>query len=372
MTQFSLSKNIDPWDGFLREAPGASAKEYLPAFEGKRILVTGAGGFIGSALARSLASCPVETLLLMDNAEHGLYLLDQEIPAGDSYPDYRIIVGSVCDQSLLTEVFTRHRPHIVFHAAALKHVQLMETNPFAAVEVNTIGTEIVVRNAAIHSVEQLILVSTDKAVDPISVMGASKRLAELVVLSYSSSTQMKALRLCNVLGSTGSVAPLFQRQLTQGLPLTLTHREATRFFISIDRTVACLLATAGQHCRGIFVPEVGAAYRIEELARFMVEKCMALQSEIIYTGLRNGDKLRERMTSSLEQCASHSHADLITMVESPHLKWAQLETGLQLLREALATRDLRRLIGHLRELVPEYAAGEWLHANASPTGAESR
>jgi FlaA1/EpsC-like NDP-sugar epimerase len=368
MSRLSILKSLDPWDGFLQEPAGGSAEQYLPALAGKRVLITGAGGFIGSALARAFTSIPIESLLLLDNSEHGLYLLDQQFQASDLPTDYRFIVGSVCDEAMLKELFARYRPHIVFHAAAMKHVQLMEANPFAAVEVNTLGTEMVARNASVYGVEQLVLISTDKAVDPISVMGASKRLAELIVLSQPSPSA-KVLRLCNVLGSTGSVAPLFERQLSQGRPLTLTHCEATRFFISIERTVICLLATVGKDAKGIFIPEVGAAYRIEELARFMAEKCLHGPVEIHYTGLRRGDKLHEQMTSSRERWIRSAPADLITKVDSVALRADLLDGGLGRLKKAVAMRGLPDLIRTLRQLVPEYTAGEWLQVDTGTAAA---
>lgn len=360
MDYFSHLKRDEPWDGFLQEPDVTSTGDLQQTFAGKRILVTGAGGYIGSALARSLACLPVEHLLLLDNTEHGLYLLDQEFNSKALSFACSMVVGNICDTLLLRNVFERYKPHIVFHAAALKHVQLMEVNPFAAVETNALGTQTMARMAARYQAEQFILVSTDKAVDPISIMGASKRLAELVILANSTPTDMKALRLCNVLGSTGSVAPLFREQLRNGQPLTVTDRNATRLFLSIGRAVECLLRTACKDETGLFIPQTGAAYRIEALAQFLAAKLATDDTQIVHTGLRVGDKLHERMISARERLSTEDMKNLIIACMSESVQAEQLEKVFGELSRTMSTRSLYDLIQTVKRLVPEYAASKLL------------
>ena len=270
-----------------------------------------------------------------------------------------MLVGSVSNERFVQEVFQRGEPQIIFHAAALKHVQLMERNPFAAVETNALGTRRIAEAAARYTAEQLILISTDKAVDPISIMGASKRLAELVLLSCQSSTKMTTVRLCNVLGSTGSVAPLFLQQITRHLSVTVTDREATRYFLSLERTVACLLSAAVAVHDGLLVPQTGAAYRIDDLAHFLIKKSAA-NTSIRYTGLRTGDKLHEQLTSSREQMAAANVTNELVSVYGPPVEAARLNESLNEILQAISQRDLLRLLQVIRQMVPEYVVSERL------------
>ncbi len=353
-------KNGAPWEGFLNESSLAADEEPARTFAGKRVLVTGAGGYIGSALARALSRLPIEQLLLLDNSEYGLYLLENDLSAKPASFSYKMIVGSICDQAIVEELFAEQQPHIIFHAAALKHVQLMESNPFAAVETNALGTARVAQLAARCHAEQMVLVSTDKAVHPISIMGASKRLAELFMLSISSATTMKTLRLCNVLGSTGSVAPLFQHQLQQGMPVTVTHPDATRFFLSIERTVECLLHLASVEKSGLFIPQTGAPYRIEDLARFLLGKASAEERRIVHTGLRVGDKLHEQMMSNCEQQSVEVLDERVLACRSVPPEAGQLEQRFDDLRRSVSSRHLLSLLHFLHQLVPDYEASEAL------------
>jgi FlaA1/EpsC-like NDP-sugar epimerase len=332
------------------------------AVEGKRILVTGAGGYIGSALARSLSTLPVDDLVLLDIAEHGLYEVDQELGPADSIPR-KLVVGSISDRGLIDELFEKHQPQIIFHAAAHKHVPLMEANPFAAAETNVLGTHIMAEAAGQFKAEQFVLLSTDKAVDPISIMGASKRLAELIVLANASSTQMKVLRLCNILGSSGSVAPLFCRQVEQGSSVTVTHPEATRYFLSTAQSVQYLLATVSPaYSGGLYVPPVGTPYRIQALAQFLIDTISLAdpRSEIVFTGLREGDKLHEKMLSSRESLMESERA--LTPVASSQVNSSHLMKSLHAINDALQRRDLARLLHATKAAVPEYSAGESLRS----------
>lgn len=337
-------------------------------FEGRRVLVTGAGGSIGSELARSLAGLGVEALVLLDNDEYGLSATERELRMA-RLSRCECYTGDVCDGRLLNRVFERHRPDVVFHAAALKHVPDLERNPFAAVQVNILGTWKVIEAAAQHGAEQLILLSTDKAVDPISIMGATKRVAELMVLANRTPTRMKAVRLCNVIGSSGSVAPLFMAQIAHREMLTITHSEATRLFVSLSNAVHLLLCAAGRNfATGLAVPRVAVAKKIEDLACFLMERVAGFvahedaRARIVCIGLRPGDKLHEAMVSGRERIVlnGRSNTSALTDVWTPTLTAEQLKAHVHQVGVALENRRLGDLLWLMREVVPEYEPTEVL------------
>ena len=259
----SPALNLVPcaWESFLDRAPLALDRAQVSAsLQGKRILITGAGGWIGSALTRSIAGFAPNQLVLLEAAERNLYEIDTALRQLPCPIEHVSVLGSVSQPALLAEIFIRYRPQIVYHAAAFKHVPLMEQNPFAAIENNSIGTHLLVEAVSVNAeTEQLILLSTDKAVDPVSIMGASKRIAELVMLApRTASARMKAVRLGNVLGSEGSIVPLFLKQILAGQPVTVTHPEVRRYFLTTEDAVALLLhAASAETPQGILVPELG-------------------------------------------------------------------------------------------------------------------
>jgi FlaA1/EpsC-like NDP-sugar epimerase len=318
----------------------------IPGVTGRRVLVTGAGGFIGAELVRTCVASGVSQIVLLETAEQALFSVDQEMSAR-GYGDRCVpILGSVCDGALLAALFEEHRPEVILHAAALKHVPLMERNPFAAVETNSLGTWLLARIAQEHRVRRMILVSTDKAVAPHSIMGASKRIAELVMLAHPNFT---ALRLVNVIGSPGSVAPLFAEQIAQAGPVTVTHPAARRFFITLDEVVALVAeAMAADSDRGILVPDPGEPVLIADLARRMIA---SRDVRIVFTEQRPGDKLEESLISSRERYTVDSSASL-RCVSSPAV--ADLDAQMHALQAAIAARDSPFLLRLVEVLVPDY------------------
>jgi FlaA1/EpsC-like NDP-sugar epimerase len=328
------------------------------------VLVTGAGGFIGSEMVRVLAASGAEPIILLEIAEQALFTVSAEM-ASRGYGDRCIpILGSVGDPALLAALFDEHRPELILHAAALKHVPLMERNPFAAVAVNGIGTWLLAQIAAEHRARQMILVSTDKAVAPHSIMGASKRIAELAVLAHPDFAT--AVRLVNVIGSPGSVVPLFAEQIASGGPVTVTHRVASRFFITLNEVVDLLAQALDASARGILVPDPGEPIRIEDIARRMIA-ASGRNVPVVFTAPRPGDKVEESLVSSHERCHSRAAPGLRRVigpaVTDPEAHIGALET-------AIATRNLPGLLRLVGDLVPEYEPSVLLrHATPEPVAA---
>jgi FlaA1/EpsC-like NDP-sugar epimerase len=317
-------------------------RDFTAGLAGQSVLVTGAGGYIGSALAKAIAAAAPSRLVLLDSGEQNLFEVSQHVPG-------EAILGTIADASLLDDLFHRFRPRVIFHAAAFKHVPLLEQNPFAAIHNNAIGTYTLVQSALRHGPSCLVLVSTDKAVNPHSIMGASKRIAELVVVSQANAAhRMNAVRLGNVIGSTGSVIPIFRRQIAACEPVTVTHRDATRYFLSLGSAVDTILACGSADCTGrILLPDLGAPVRIEDLARSMMGDT---QLPIRFTGLRPGDKLAEDLLLANE--VEEGTVGPLTIIRTPALDPAALDTMMERLS---AARTLDALLSAVSALVPEYA-----------------
>lgn len=339
-----------PWDDLLRPARAL----HSPHLAGQRILITGAAGSIGSALTHAVAASSPAALILLDTSENGLYQLDRSLHAANSH-DHIPLLGSVTNQTTLDHLFRHHHPQIIFHAAALKHVPLMEQNPFAALENNALGTLTLANAALAHRSHHLVLVSTDKAVDPHSIMGASKRIAELILLSLATpATRMTAVRLCNVIGSQGSVLPLFREQLAHNLPLTVTDPESHRYFIPLDRAIEALLsALHSTSTSALLLPDITTPIRILDLATHLLRTHPTTTSSIEFTGLRPGDKLTEHLLSPREQVVSSPNQTLRSL-HTPLPALTTLHAALTTLREAIHTHDLPQLLRAIHTLVPEY------------------
>ena len=325
----------------------------------RRVLVTGAGGSIGSELARQIARFSPASLLLLDRAESALFEIDRELRALWPQLDPRPLVADVGDEGRLRRLFAEHRPEVVFHAAAHKHVPLMESHVGEAVRNNVLATRGLGKLAAEAGTEALVLISTDKAVRPTSVMGASKRLAELVIQDLDAryaGTRFLAVRFGNVMGSAGSVLEIFRRQIAEGGPLTVTHPEMTRYFMTIPEA-AQLVLQAGAMGEGgeIFVLDMGEPVRIVDLARKMIALsgfAPGREIGIAFTGLRPGEKLAEELGLDDERIAKTRHPKIFIGKLSPYPAETveQALTALATLVEAGDDGALRTL---LSELIPE-------------------
>jgi FlaA1/EpsC-like NDP-sugar epimerase len=333
---------------------------------GRNILVTGAGGWIGSALSKALIRDKPRKLILLDHSERSLYHIDAELKALHRDVAQKSILGDVCDAKLLDEIFELDGPEIVYHAAAYKHVPLLENNPIAAIRNNALGTNTLVEAAERHGVSSLVMISTDKAVEASSILGASKRVAELALMRWDSpGAQMRALRLGNVLASEGSVVPLFQRQISQGGPVTVTHPDAKRYFVPLEKALELILLAARlPGGGGIFAPDLGSPVRIVDLAAQLITELRSTNGAevpILYTALRPGDKKTEKMCAEREWLEATTDSRL-SRVRTNENCLQQYDVLIGDLARGVEERDLASLLEVLRKLVPEYNPSEELLA----------
>lgn len=350
----SSLQNLD-WRSFLARPQLPSPPPHLlNALKQQPILITGAGGSIGSALALSLRALALSKLILLEASESNLYALERDWATSGDASSMTPVLGSTADAALLDEIFATHAPGIVFHAAAFKHVPLMEEQPLAAVANNIFATETLTQAAAAHGA-RVILLSTDKAVAPASLMGATKRVAEQIVLARSGTV----LRLGNVLASRDSVAEVFMRQIIEGGPITVTDPAARRYFLTLDEAVNLLLNATLHHEPGtLLAPILAATHYIRDLARFMADEFAPnCGIAIKFTGLRPGDKETEELWSA-EDRTSSSNLDGLVSVDTARLTDVQLKNRLTSLRTTLDARDLPDALTHLRALVPDYTPSQ--------------
>ena len=322
--------------------------------EGKVVLVTGAGGTIGGELVRQIVGFKPARLVLFEHSEYQLYLIERElVDAGCAVPLHPVL-GDVRDARHVEHVFATHKPQIVFHAAALKHVPLAEENPEETLLTNVEGTRLVGEAALRHAAEAMVLISTDKAVHPGNVMGASKRLAEKLLQELQGgATRFLAVRFGNVLGSTGSVVPRFQKQLEAGGPLTVTHPDMTRYFMTVREAVELVIQAAalgGEEQGGLFVLDMGEPVKIDELARQMVRLAGLEEGavEIVYTGLRPGEKMHEELFYAGEALEQTSHGAI------RRVAGGEAVSDVVALVAACQGRQREAALAELRRLVPEF------------------
>ena len=331
----------------------------------KTVLVTGGGGSIGSELCRQIVKYDPKRLVILDIYENNLYDIEMELRA--EYPKLNLeaIVASIRDKARLNNVFETYKPEIVFHAAAHKHVPLMEKSPLEAIHNNVFGTYNVVNCADEYGVEKFVLISTDKAVNPTNIMGASKRVCEMIVQAKNkvSKTEYVAVRFGNVLGSNGSVIPLFKKQIERGGPVTVTHKDITRFFMTIPEAVQLILQ-AVTYAKGgeIFVLDMGEPVKIYDLAVSLIkllgyEPNVDIPIEI--TGLRPGEKLYEEILMSEEGLTSTKH-DKIFISKPMHMEMTELEEKLNILKELEYNEKYsnENIKNAMKEVVPTYREPE--------------
>jgi FlaA1/EpsC-like NDP-sugar epimerase len=328
-------------------------------FNNKTVLITGAAGSIGSEITRQVTHFKYHKIILIDQAESDLYDLQQEL-CQKSHHDIYAIVADVRNKDRLAKIFKQYQPDIVFHAAAYKHVPLMEDNPYEAIQVNVLGTKNVSDLALAFKVDKFVMISTDKAVNPTNVMGATKRVAEMYIncLNQGGHTKFITTRFGNVLGSNGSVIPLFKKQIENGGPLTVTHKEITRYFMTIPE--ACLLvleAGAMGHGGEIFVFDMGASMKIYDLALNMIRLSGLRYPEDIaikITGLRPGEKLYEELLSDKE-LTLETYNEKIKIAKVPEVDCEIIRDRLEVLA-TLKNAEATALVAVLKEIVPEYVS----------------
>ncbi len=340
-----------------REEMHVVSRDAGAVLSGKRVLVTGAGGSIGSELCRQVYSFGPSELIMLDHDESNLHRLQLDLWSEAAMDSDPVLVADIRDRERIHQVFRDHRPQVVFHAAALKHLPVLEKHPCEGVKSNVRGTENLVEAAIAHEVERFVLISTDKAANPTSVLGATKRLAELVLQTHGgSSTVLSAVRFGNVLGSRGSLLHVIREQLASGSPVTVTHPDVTRFFMTIEEAVGLVLEAARMaEGTATYVLDMGQPVRIVELVENFARMLSIPSVDFRFTGLRPGEKLAEELFADDEEQVPTAHAG-ISMARPP-IRIAGFRSELQQLYDAANHNRPDEVFHSLRNLVPEYDPG---------------
>jgi len=326
---------------------------------GKTVMITGAAGSIGSEIVKQVSRFNPKTVVLFDQAESELYNLELEIANNYKTSDYKIIIGDITNKERLEYIISRYKPEIIFHAAAYKHVPMMENNPAEAVNTNIKGTRNIADLADKYKVSRFVMISTDKAVNPTNVMGASKRIAEIYVQSLNNKSETKYIttRFGNVLGSNGSVIPLFKKQIEAGGPITVTHEEITRFFMTIPE--ACqLVLEAGTMGEGgeIYIFDMGKSVKIVDLAKKMIKLSgltIGEDIEIKFTGLRPGEKLYEELLNVAENTIATHHSKIM-IAKVRQYEYELITKNIDELITELCNFDNYKIVGIMKQIIPEY------------------
>lgn len=354
----SRLREVDITDLLRREPIRINDEAVGAALEGKRVLVTGAGGSIGRELCRQIARRNPSELVLLGHGENSIFEILLELQS--DYPDLTLspVIADVRNAERLTQIFQRHQPQIVFHAAAHKHVPLMEVNIVEAVTNNVLGTYNIVQVSIAHNVERFVLISTDKAVRPSSIYGATKRLAEMIVLHATRNTPhaFTVVRFGNVLGSRGSIIPIFKQQIANGGPVTITHPEMYRFFMTIPEAVYLVLQAASMENGGeTFVLNMGEPVRILDLAEDLI-RLSGLEPhrdiEIAYTGIRPGEKLTEELWDEGAPLVPTPHPDISRLEDSASFIIPNLPQAINSLSRLCRSNDTEAIINLLHDLIP--------------------
>lgn len=361
--EISQLRPIQLEDLLGRDPVDLHSEDIRSMLAGKRVLVTGAGGSIGRELVHQILGYQPASLLCVDQTELAIFNLQQEILLGRDQKDISVEthVLDICSTSDMKALFARSQPQVVFHAAAHKHVNLMENQPAEALKNNFFATAALAKIASESNTERFILISTDKAINPTSVMGVSKRLAELALMEQQdaegNTTRFMSVRFGNVLGSSGSVIPIFRRQIAAGGPLTVTDPEVTRFFMTVEEAVGLVLESGTQGSGGeIFVLNMGESVKIVDVARQMIALSGLRESvdiDIIFTGLQPGEKLFEEVQHLSEQLHATSHERVLRFVASA-AQGHSVDVAIVRLQDAMTKDSISELKETIREFVPEY------------------
>jgi len=367
--KFSVSqiRDVDINDLLGREAVELDLHLIEAFAKDKTILVTGAGGSIGSEMCRQICNFNPKLLLLIEQAENPLYYIEQELRKQFPRVTIKTIICNITDKIRVNEIFEKYKPQVVIHAAAHKHVPLMELNPGEAIKNNVIGTQVVADAADKHGATNVVMISTDKAVNPTSIMGSSKRIAEMYIqdLNRTSKTHFVTVRFGNVLGSDGSVVPIFKKQIAQGGPVTVTHPKMKRYFMTIPEASQLVLQAATMGKGGeIFVLDMGEPVKIVDLARELITLSgfrPGEDIEIAFTNPRPGEKLFEELSLDGEDMQRTRHPKISIWKNIP-MDRDKLRSGISKLVAIAQTQNHRQIVQKIKELVPEYIGGNNLNA----------
>jgi FlaA1/EpsC-like NDP-sugar epimerase len=352
-------RDVKPEDLLGRETVEIDTEDIGAFISDKVVLITGAAGTIGSELSRQIIKFKPRQIILYDLNENNTYFLEIELKANHSYFKFKTVIGDIKDIGLLKNTFSKYRPEIVFHAAAHKHVPLMEENPIAAVKNNILGTRNLIYASEHYMVERFVMISTDKAVNPTSVMGASKRIAEMIVQTKAKTARTKfmAVRFGNVIGSSGSVIPIFKQQIENGKPITVTHPEVKRFFM-VASEAAQLVMQAGAIGKGgeVLILDMGEQIKILDLAKNLITLSGLKPDEdveIKFTGLRPGEKMYEETLLDIEHDKATKH-DKIYIAQPDSFDPIQLRKDIKALERLANLMDEKRIMEKIKEMVPSY------------------